>query len=87
MATSHVFDTYAKSAKGITLHFDVLLEKKDPDNALSAAKKWLASIDEPDASVTQENCVFCHTAETPDDLLQQIKNQGYAIYPMEGCPR
>jgi hypothetical protein len=87
MPISHVFDTFAKSSEGRIMHFDVVLEQKDPDIALSSAKKWLTSIDEADAIVNQENCAFCHSAETPEGLQQQINTQGYAIYPMEGCPR
>ena len=69
------------------MHFDVVLEQKDPDIALSSAKKWLTSIGEADAIVNQENCDFCHSAEASEELQQQISAQGYAIYPMEGCPR
>ncbi len=87
MAISHVYDTFAKSSKGRIMHFDVVLAQKDPDMAFSSAKKWLTNIGEPDAIINQESCVFCHTAETPEDLQQQINSQGYAIYPMEGCPR
>jgi hypothetical protein len=87
MPISHVFDTFAKSSKGRVMHFDVVLEQKDSDMALNSAKKWLASIGEANAVVNQENCVFCHSAEAPEELQQQISAQGYAIHPMEGCPR
>jgi len=55
--------------------------------ALGYAKTWLESIGVHDAVVTQENCVFCHSAETPAELLKQIDSQGYAIYKLEGCPK
>lgn len=87
MTLSHVYDTYAKTAKGIIMHFDVVLDEQDQQLALKYAKEWLASIGHPDAVVTQENCAFCHSAEAPLALRTQIDNQGYAIYKLEGCPR
>lgn len=86
MTISHVFDTYAKTAKGRIMHFDVVLDSKDPELALKYAKQWLASIGEAEAAVNQSNCVFCHSAEAPHELRQQIDAQGYAIYKLEGCP-
>jgi hypothetical protein len=87
MPISHVFDTYAKTKKGSTLHFDVLLDEQDQEKAIRSAKQWLESIGQGDAIVTSENCYFCHSAEAPAELRQQIDNQGYAIYKMEGCPK
>jgi hypothetical protein len=87
MPISHVFDTYAKTAKGRIMHFDVVLDEKDQEKALNYAKEWLQSIGHGDATVTQENCCFCHSAEAPADLRQQIDTQGYAIYKLEGCPK
>ena len=34
MKTSHIFDTYAKTSKGRTLHFDVVIDGKDVGKAL-----------------------------------------------------
>jgi hypothetical protein len=85
MTTSHVFDTYAKTSKGKIMHFDVVLDDKDADKALAYALLWLQSIGEEQATVTQENCVFCHSVEVTADLRLQIDEQGYAIYKLEGC--
>lgn len=87
MAISHVFDTYAKTNKGSIMHFDVLLNEQDQEKAIIYAKQWLQSIGHGDATVTSENCYFCHSAEAPAELRKQIDNQGYAIYKMEGCPK
>ncbi len=87
MAVSHVFDTYAKTAQGKILHFDVLLAEQEAAKALAYAKAWLASIGEGDAQLDQRNCIFCHSAETPAALQAEIDQQGYAIYKMEGCPK
>lgn len=84
---SHVFDTYAKTAKGRIMHFDVVLDNKDPVQAINFAKEWLAGIGEADAIVNQTNCVFCHSAEAPTEIREEINEKGYAILKLEGCPK
>lgn len=86
MALSHVYDTYAKTAKGRIMHFDVILDDKDPERALQYAKQWLAQIGEHDAEVNTKSCCFCHSAEAPPHFRHEIDAQGYAIYKLEGCP-
>ena len=86
MPLSHVYDTYAKTSKGRIMHFDVVLDEQDQNKALQYAKDWLASIGHPDAVVTLESCAFCHSAEAPPQLREDIERQGYAIYKLEGCP-
>jgi len=34
----HVFDTYVKSKSGQTMHFDVITDKKNVENAIEFAK-------------------------------------------------
>jgi Domain of unknown function (DUF2024) len=87
MPLSHVYDTYVKTTNGRIMHFDVVLDEQDQAKALYYAKEWLTSIGHPDAVVTQENCAFCHSAEAPPELRQQIDNQGYGIFKLEGCPK
>ncbi|SJM94599.1 DUF2024 family protein [Crenothrix polyspora] len=87
MSQSHVFDTYAKTAQGKIMHFDVILGEKDAAKALNSAKIWLESIGVHDAVVTQENCLFCHSTEAPPELKKQIDSQGYGIYKLEGCQK
>jgi len=87
MTTSHVFDTYAKTAQGRTLHFNVVLDEQVQQKAISYARQWLAGIDLEDAVVTPENCYFYHSLEAPPDIRADIDKNGYAIYKMEGCPK
>jgi hypothetical protein len=87
MPLSHVYDTYAKTASGRIMHFDVVLDIQDQDKALRYAKEWLATIGHADAIVTQENCAFCHSAKAPLELRKQIDSHGYAIVKLEGCPK
>ncbi|MEY3786596.1 MAG: hypothetical protein RLZ75_803 [Pseudomonadota bacterium] len=87
MTISHVFDTYAKTAKNQKLHFNVVLDEENQQQAMLYAKHWLASIGIDDAVITPENCYFYHSLEAPAELRAEIARQGYAIYKLEGCPK
>ena len=87
MTISHVFDTYAITAQGRRLHFNVVLDEQDQQKAIIHAQHWLASIDLPDAVVTPENCFFYHSLEVSAEMRADIDKNGYAIYKMEGCPK
>ena len=51
MPISHVFDTYAKTSKGIIMHFDVVLDEQYQEKALHYAKEWLKTIGQENATV------------------------------------
>lgn len=87
MTISHIFDTYATTAKGKIMHFDVVLDKQDAEKALACAKHWLNSIGEGDAVVNSRTCLFCHRAQASANLRTEIDSQGYGIYKLEGCPK
>ena len=81
----HVYDTYVKAKDGHVMHFDVFTDVRDDKQAIEFAKQWLASIGEADATVTSEECRFCHSQGAPDEVVEAIKQNGYYIYKMEGC--
>jgi hypothetical protein len=88
MSVVYVFDTYAKSAAGRIMHFDVVLPNNDHVQAVQSARDWLKSIGEPDAVVTAENCCYCHSEPSaPEEIQNQIQARGYGIFKLEGCPR
>ncbi|MBS3922449.1 MAG: DUF2024 family protein [Nitrosarchaeum sp.] len=82
----HVFDTYVKSKDGHTMHFDVITDKNNIENAIMFAKEWLNSIGEKDAAVTTKECRFCHTQSVSEEIEIEIMTNGYFIAKMEGCP-
>ena len=82
----HVFDTYVKAKDGHIMHFDVITDKKEIENAIEYAKKWLSSIGEEGAKVTLEECRFCHSQSVPEEIEIEIMTDGYYISKMEGCP-
>ncbi len=74
----HVYDTYVKAKDGHTMHFDVITDVQDHDKAIEYAKQWLATIG--------EECQFCHTQGAPEPVEKEIKEKGFFIQKMEGCP-
>lgn len=82
-----VYDTYATSAKGSTIHFDVFLVHGDTkENALRYARAFLVSIGESAVALRAERCNFCHSEPANKDIQTQIEKTGYYILQMEGCP-
>ena len=83
----HVFDTYVKANDGHTMHFDVITDKKNNEEAIAFAKEWLRSINENDSIVTSKECKFCHSESVSEDIEIEIMTNGYFIVKMEGCPQ
>lgn len=70
----HVYDVWAKSAAGRTIHFDVLLPVQDAALALQSAKAWPTSIGEENASVSAQTRSFCHTeAVAPPAMAEDLQ--------------
>ena len=82
----HVYDTFAHTATGKIMHFDVLISTRDDQKAFDYARQWLAEIGEQNAKVKSGNCAFCHTTADLPQFSDEIKRKGYAIYKLEGCP-
>ena len=82
----HVYDTYVKAQDGHTMHFDVITDTQDNTKAIEYAKTWLTSIGEQSATVTTEECQFCHSQGAPEPITNEIKKNGFFIQKMEGCP-
>ncbi|MBT8243155.1 MAG: DUF2024 family protein [Nitrosopumilus sp.] len=82
----HVYDTYVKAKDGHTMHFDVITGEKDHDKAITYGKEWLQSVGEGEAEMTTNECQFCHSQGAPEPVEQAIKEKGYFIQKMEGCP-
>tara|TARA_B110000196_G_scaffold32548_1_gene24575 strand:+ start:2272 stop:2535 length:264 start_codon:yes stop_codon:yes gene_type:complete len=82
----HVYDTYVKAKDGHTMHFDVLTTVQDHDKAIEFAKQWLTTVGEDGATVTGEECKFCHTQGSSEPVENEIKEKGFFIQKMDGCP-
>ena len=80
--TVHVFDTCVDGKSG-KLHFDVMTT--DQDTALRLAKEFLVHIGEPDATITTEECRFCHSEPLVFFSAQQqreFRERGGFILPL-----
>jgi Domain of unknown function (DUF2024) len=82
-----VYDTYATSKTGHTIHFDVLLASpSQASTAYETAVKWLDEIGENGSSLSQSRCNFCHTENASTTVIADVESQGFHILQMEGCP-
>jgi Domain of unknown function (DUF2024) len=83
-----VFDTYARSGNGKTIHFDVLVPTgTEADTAFGFAVQWLKDVGLVDAELMQSRCNFCHTENAGPNVISDIEREGYHILRMEGCPK
>lgn len=83
-----VYDTYAQSKQGQTIHFDVLVPRgTSTDQAFAYAQKWLIEIGENAQGLDQLRCNFCHAEQAKSHVQTDIQKQGYHILQMEGCPK
>ena len=58
----HVYDTYVKAKDGHTMHFDVITDKQDHDQAIAFAKEWLATVGEEGATRNRRGMsILSHT--------------------------
>lgn len=82
-----VFDSFATSLSGTIMHFDVFVETgTSAQTALRYAQQWLKSINESPYGLKQSHCNYCHTEATNPEIARHIKQYGYFILQMEGCP-
>ena len=71
-----VYDTYVKAADGHTMHFDVIMQEKDLEKAISYGKEWLKAIGEENSQMTSKECKFCHIEEVSEPVQKSINEKG-----------
>ena len=82
-----VYDTYVTKKDGRIMHFDVIVEANTPhEKAIEYGKEFLQNVDQGEQKMTQEECQFCHIQAAPPMVEKSIKDNGYYIQKMEGCP-
>jgi hypothetical protein len=70
------------------MHFDVVVEANTPhEKAIEYGKEFLTDVGQSDQKMTSEECQFCHIQEAPPFVENSIKQKGYWIQKMEGCPQ
>ena len=83
----YVYDTYVKAKDGHEMHFDVITGKKDHAKAIAYGKEWLKSIGQKNAVMTSKECEYCHSQDASLTAAKAIREKGYYIFEMEGCPK
>jgi Domain of unknown function (DUF2024) len=82
-----VYDTYVTKKDGRTMHFDVIVDADTPhEKAIEYGKEYLSTAGQSGQKMTQEECQFCHIQEAPPFVEKNIREKGYWIQRMEGCP-
>jgi hypothetical protein len=82
-----VYDTYVTKKDGRIMHFDVIVEANTPhEKAIEYGKEFLQNVDQGEQKMTQEECQFCHIQAAPPMVEKSIRDDGYYIQKMEGCP-
>ncbi len=82
-----VYDTYATSKAGKTIHFDVLLPNGgSKETAIKYAHAFLESIGEAADALKSERYNFCHSEPAHPVVEAEIAKSGHYILQMEGCP-
>ena len=80
-----VYDTFASSKKGNTIHFDVLLPSGGKkEDASKYARVFLEKVGE--AAEALDSCKFCHSEKADVEIEKQIQSDGHYIVPIDGCP-
>ena len=83
-----VYDTYATSNAGKTIHFDVFLSHGgSKEEAVRYARAFLESIGESADALKSERCNFCHTEPAHPAIQESLAQSGHYILQMEGCPK
>ena len=82
-----VYDTYVERKEGGVMHFDVIVEKNTShEKAIEYGAKFLTSVGQEGQPITANECQFCHIQQAPQNVEKDIKEQGFYIQKMEGCP-
>ena len=82
-----VYDSYARTADGTLMHFDVLVPRGHTRDPHDYAARWLNEIGARDTEVSLELCRFCHSENSASPEIERgIARDGYFILQMEGCP-
>lgn len=82
-----VWDTYVQRTDGKTMHFDIIVpqEIKDEQTVFGYGNKYLESKNVAVASITAQECSFCHIEEASAKIENDIKTQGYHIAELNNC--
>ncbi|MBI5133088.1 MAG: DUF2024 family protein, partial [Thaumarchaeota archaeon] len=56
------------------------------EKAIEYGAKFLVSVGQTGQPITANECQFCHIQGAPPFVEKEIKEKGFFIQKMEGCP-
>lgn len=83
----HVYDTHVTATDGLYYHFDVIVDDANTNHVDKYVAAYLTSINVDEKSVNKSSCSFCHREPASPQMIEDIRNNGHHILPMEGCPK
>ncbi|RYG42940.1 MAG: DUF2024 family protein [Chitinophagaceae bacterium] len=82
-----VYDTYVTKKDGTIMHFDILVPDTVSDTEIiyGFGKKYLLHKNQEGQPLSTSECRLCHIEEATENMVQDIKQQGFSIIEMQGC--
>ena len=82
-----VWDTYVERDGGKIMHFDILVSSqlKNEQIIFDYGKEFLKSKSFHTGDLSSKECKFCHIEQASNEVINNIKNNGFHIIEMENC--
>ena len=79
--------TYVTKKNGGTMHFDIVVpEDMARERVLECGQEYLEKVGQEGQHLSASECAFCHMEQAKPATEEAIRNQGFHIVEMEGCP-
>lgn len=82
-----VWDTYVTREDNKVMHFDILVpsDLSDEESIFNFGMNYLKTKPFQTNQLTTKECRLCHITTATEDVINNIKTQGYSIIEMENC--
>ena len=82
-----VWDTYVERDGGKIMHFDILVSSqlKNEQIIFGYGQEFLKSKSFRTGDLSSKECKFCHIEQASNEVINNIKNNGFHIIEMENC--
>jgi len=82
-----VWDTYVKREDGHIMHFDILVPSNvtDEQKIFDFGMHYLNTKPFKTNKLSSNECRLCHIEQATEDMILDIKKNGYSIIEMENC--
>jgi len=82
-----VWDTYVLREDGLTMHFDILVSSDVTDEKVvfDFGNHYLETKAFQTGALTANECRLCHIDQATEEMVTDIKQEGYSIIEMENC--